>query len=245
MAFNPLDGLDILNADGDRRRTRRELTLDELGRLLAATRASEASFRGLDGEARFHLYACACGTGFRAGGLDSLTPECFDLGGASLSSCCPSEATRAARASCNPCPLTWPISCVPGWQASQRDSRSGPAPGPAIGRPPKCSALDLEAAGIPYTVQGGNGPEHADFHALRHTYLTLGGRAGIDLRTLQELAGHSTPLLTARYTHVRLHDQAGAVEKLPGFLPVAEPESDPPGNRNPAGTRPGEEARVA
>src|SRR5262249_18303495 len=49
--------------------------------------------------------------------------------------------------------------------------------------------------------------------------LTLGGRAGIDLRTLQELAGHSSPILTARYSHRRLHDLAGAVEKLPRFLP--------------------------
>jgi hypothetical protein len=77
----------------------------------------------------------------------------------------------------------------------------------------------LEAAGIPYAVEGPDGPLYADFHALRHTYLTLGGRAGIDLRTLQELAGHSTPNLTARYSHRRPHDLAGAVERLPRFLP--------------------------
>jgi hypothetical protein len=51
-------------------------------------------------------------------------------------------------------------------------------------------------------------------------HLTLGGCAGIDLRTLQELAGHSTPNLTARYSHRRLHDLAGAVEKLPSLLPA-------------------------
>ena len=79
--------------------------------------------------------------------------------------------------------------------------------------------IDLEAAGIPYTVEGPDGPLYADFHALRHSYLTLGGRAGIDLRTLQELAGHSTPMLTARYSHCRLHDLAGAVEQLPSILP--------------------------
>jgi hypothetical protein len=79
---------------------------------------------------------------------------------------------------------------------------------------------DLEAAGIPYAVEGPDGPEYADFHALRHSYLTLGGRAGIDLRTLQELAGHSTPTLTARYMHVRLRDAAGAVDKMPNLVPV-------------------------
>src|SRR5262249_41996756 len=78
---------------------------------------------------------------------------------------------------------------------------------------------DLEAADIPYAVEGPDGPVFADFHSLRHSYLTLGGRAGIDLRTLQELAGHSTPVLTARYSHRRLYDLAGAIEKLPNFLP--------------------------
>jgi hypothetical protein len=45
----------------------------------------------------------------------------------------------------------------------------------------------------------------------------------MDLRTLQELAGHSTPVLTAHYSHRRLHDLAGAVEKLPRLLPDRPP----------------------
>jgi hypothetical protein len=85
---------------------------------------------------------------------------------------------------------------------------------------------DLEAAGIAYAAEGPDGPEYADFHSLRHTYLTLGGRSGIDLRTLQELAGHSTPLLTARYSHRRLYDLAGAVEKLPPLVPTDTPNTD-------------------
>jgi hypothetical protein len=79
--------------------------------------------------------------------------------------------------------------------------------------------IDLEAAGILDVVDGPDGPLHADFHSLRHSYLTLGGRAGIDLRTLQEPAGHSRPVLTARYSHRRLHDLDGAVERLPSLLP--------------------------
>src|SRR5437588_865899 len=116
-------------------------------RLLAATRGSKRRLRGLDGEARFHLYAAACGTGFRAAAM---------------------------------------------------------------------LRIDLAAAGIPYAVDGPDGPLFADFHALRHSYITLCGRAGIDLRTLQELAGHSTPVLTARYSHRHLDDLAGAVGRLPG-----------------------------
>ena len=89
--------------------------------------------------------------------------------------------------------------------------------------------IDLDAAGIPYAVEGPDGPEYADFHALRHSYLTLGGRSGIDLRTLQELAGHSKPELTARYSHRRLYDLAGAVDKLPNLVPVeSERAANPP-----------------
>jgi hypothetical protein len=79
---------------------------------------------------------------------------------------------------------------------------------------------DLADAGIPYIVEGPDGPLHADFHALRHSYITALGRNGVDLRTAQELAGHSSPVLTARYMHVRLHDLAGSVKKLPSVLPT-------------------------
>jgi hypothetical protein len=87
---------------------------------------------------------------------------------------------------------------------------------------------DLATAGIEYITQCANGPEHADFHALRHSFITLGGRSGIDLRTLQELAGHSSPTLTARYSHRVLDDLAAAVSKLPSLTESAsEKESDP------------------
>src|SRR5207253_9634172 len=84
---------------------------------------------------------------------------------------------------------------------------------------------DLAAAGIPYAVEGADGPLYADFHALRHSYITALGRGGVYLRTAQELAGHSSPVLTARYSHRRLYDLAGAVEKLPRFLPTDGDES--------------------
>ena len=75
--------------------------------------------------------------------------------------------------------------------------------------------MDLAEVGIPYVVEGTHGPEYADFHALRHSYLTLLGRSGVDLRTAQLLAGHSSPVLTARYTHRNRDELSGAVAKLP------------------------------
>jgi hypothetical protein len=62
----PLSHLEPLNVQTDRRHDRRELTEVELPRLLKATRASQRVCRGLSGRDRYHLYATACGTGFRA-----------------------------------------------------------------------------------------------------------------------------------------------------------------------------------
>src|SRR5262249_15348960 len=81
IAANPFLHVAPGNADVDRRHDRRELDADELRRLLVAARDSDRVFRGLSGWDRYHLYATACGTGFRAMALASLTPESFDLDG--------------------------------------------------------------------------------------------------------------------------------------------------------------------
>jgi hypothetical protein len=74
---------------------------------------------------------------------------------------------------------------------------------------------DLKAAGIPYVDAAGL---FADFHALRHSYITNLGSAGVPLSAAQKLARHSTPTLTAvRYTHLDLAEQAKEVQKLPAL----------------------------
>jgi hypothetical protein len=52
-----------------------------------------------------------------------------------------------------------------------------------------------------------------------HGYLTALGKEGVDVRTVQKLAGHSTMKLTERYSHRRDDDLADGVNKLPSFLP--------------------------
>src|ERR1700736_6410312 len=83
--------------------------------------------------------------------------------------------------------------------------------------------LDLKDAGIPFEDEAGC---VADFHALRHSYITLLERSGVSPKIAQELARHSDIRLTMNvYTHTRLHDLAGAVEGLPGLLPVVQKAS--------------------
>jgi integrase/recombinase XerD len=58
---------------------------------------------------------------------------------------------------------------------------------------------------------------YADFHSLRHLFITNLERAGISTKMAQVLARHSDIRLTMNvYTHVELHDQAAAIEALPG-----------------------------
>jgi len=219
LGENPFRHTEAENTTTDRRHDRRELDAEELRRVLFSARDNPRSFRGLSGPDRFHLYATACSTGFRASALASLTPESFDLADNVPT------VTLAARHAKNRKTKVQPI--PPDLAHLLREYLHGrPAGQPVWGgtwakdhRGAEMLRADLEAAGIPYAIDGPDGPLFADFHSLRHSYLTLGGRAGIDLRTLQELAGHSTPALTARYSHRRLHDLAGAVEKLPRLLP--------------------------
>lgn len=216
---DPFQYLGRLNEDADQRHARRELSVDELRRLLEATRASPRCWRGLTGTDRYHLYLMACGTGFRAGGLASLTPECFDLDGTVPVVTLPVRTDKSKRGKLQPLPSDVADQMRGYLQGKPRGKPVWPGTWATMRTAAPMLRGDLEAAGIPYMIQGPDGPEYADFHALRHTYLTLGGRAGIDLRTLQELAGHSTPTLTARYSHRRLHDLAGAVRTLPSLLP--------------------------
>ena len=60
---------------------------------------------------------------------------------------------------------------------------------------------------------------YADFHALRHSFITHLGRTGIHFKTAQDLARHSVPTLTARYTHGFKGDEVAAINALPDLSP--------------------------
>ena len=80
---------------------------------------------------------------------------------------------------------------------------------------------DSERAGVAYR----NDDVHqADFHALRHTYLSRLGRSGASPKAMQRLVRHTTVQLTlGRYTHANLFDLKAAVDLLP---PLSSPSTN-------------------
>jgi len=81
-----------------------------------------------------------------------------------------------------------------------------------IRNPRKWFATALEQAGI----------EGVTWHTLRHTFASRLVMAGVDLKTVQELMGHKTIAMTARYAHLAPTHKLQALETLvrPGSISV-------------------------
>jgi len=64
-------------------------------------------------------------------------------------------------------------------------------------------------------------------HTLRHTFATHLIRNGTDIRTVQELLGHSDIQTTARYLHSDTRTKQLAVDKLDGLLGAERADASP------------------
>jgi integrase len=242
-AHNPLAHLEGGNVKLDRRHDRRDLSEEELGRLFAATRAGER-VRRLSGPDRDMLYLTSVYTGLRASELASLIPESFALDDRPTVTV---EAAYSKRRREDVIPLHPEIvTRLRPWLAAKAPGTSVWPGGWAKGK--KAGVMlqhDLEAARAAWIAEATDPRERdrrersdflayrdaagrcADFHALRHSFITRLVKAGIKPKEAQTLARHSTITLTMdRYTHVGLHDSAAAVESLPG-IPGAGPASEP------------------
>ena len=227
MPANPLDHLSVEAPEADLRHDRRALTDYEMRALFTAARASSQAFRGMTGPERAILYATACATGFRAGELASLTPESFRLDGEAAYIALGASQSKNKRTAEQPLPADV-AEALRGYLAG-RETGSAVWPGTWHESAADMLRIDLAAAGVPYVVEGPDGPLFADFHSLRHSLCAMLDRSGATLKTAMQLMRHGTPTLTAkRYGRAQLHDLAGAVDKLPSLLtPNTSPTSEP------------------
>jgi len=60
-------------------------------------------------------------------------------------------------------------------------------------------------------------------HILRHTFASRLVMAGLDLRTVQELMGHKSILMTMRYAHLSPDHKRAAMETLESRLSSKSP----------------------
>jgi integrase/recombinase XerD len=245
-----LEFLEGWDPNVDRRHERRALELEEIHWLLNTTKASAWVYRGLTGNDRFLLYATALSTGLRVSELATVTPRDFDLDGSDGS---PPVVVVAAAYTKNGELATQPLPAdlVPVLR-EYLATRSAGQPvwaGTWSERAYRSIKKDLVAARAAWIKDAETKPaglvakelarreasdflcyrDHdgrcADFHSLRHTFITNLSRSGVSPKLAQELARHSDINLTMGiYTHLSLRDWAAALRDMPSILPSEKPK---------------------
>jgi site-specific recombinase XerD len=238
---DPLRSLSGFNAETDRRYIRREMTPEELARLLATVETYTTAMHNLPGPDRVMAYRVALGTGFRSKELRSLTRESFNLDSETPTVTVQAAYSKRRRLDVQPIRQDLADILRPWLAEYEADAR------PFANLPERTARMlrdDLDEARRRWLDEAETDAQRqereasdflkhtdkagrvADFHGLRVAYISALVAGGASVKTAQELARHSTPALTiGRYSHTRLHDIRGALDSLPSLQPQA-PELD-------------------
>lgn len=189
----------------EKRTKRRALTIDEQIKLLEKTEAGQ-THHNMTGHERRLCYTLALQTGLRANELRSLTTACFDFTGNTVA--LTGAYTKNKKLAV--------IDLKPETAAEMKQHLAGKLPDVAAfnmpDQPAKMIQKDLEAAGIPYETDEGK----ADFHSLRHSFITNLARAGVHPSDAQALARHSSVTLTMdHYTHTTRESLRRIINRQP------------------------------
>jgi integrase len=228
---SPVAFLEGWNVKTDRRHDRRALTLDEVRWLLRAAEGGPEVI-GMTGPERSMLYRLALESGLRAGELRSLTRSSFRLEGAEPTVTVAAGYSKRRREDVQP--------LKPATAAALRTFLGSKAPAAkAFSVPPRervaeLMRADLAAARAAWLGESSRAEERAewevsdflryrdgagrvaDFHALRHTFISNLASAGVHPKTAQMLARHSTITLTMdRYSHTLRGAETTALAALP------------------------------
>jgi integrase len=233
---DPLKSLarDIKGERTDKRYTRRALGDDEVERLLAAAETGP-DYMNMNGHDRSVLYQLALGTGFRAAELRSLAVGSFDLADKNNATAtvlaCYSKRKRDDHQPISPQLAELMADYI-------IETRKHPNT-PLFDLPQKTSKMvkaEMDRARFLWINEAKTSVEResrersdflrykdsegraADFHALRHTFITRLIRSGVSPTIVKILARHSTFALTIdRYTHILNGDTRSALNQLPDF----------------------------
>ena len=227
LADDPWEGVRLRPDDSH---SRRELTLDEIRRLLEAAKKVEVGGRGREW---YLLFLIGIYTGLRLGdccrldwsqinlaqGVIQLVPRktrrhhqrlvtipVHPALGAALLRNCPSSTSGGDAASPFVGPVLPTIAEMYGrarWQVSHELSRI------------------FMAANIQTSVRI-EGRKHrtpeATFHSLRHTFVSFAANAGVPLHIVQSIVGHESTAMTRHYYHENIDALKSAVAAIPTLL---------------------------
>lgn len=241
LSKDPLEGVSMLNSATDRRHNRRSLSIEEFTRLYTVTRSGPPAV-GLSGPDRAMLYMLAAWTGLRRGEIGSLKLHSFDLMAKSPTVTVAAAYSKHRREDVcylhgelvdaftawlelrKPAPdeLLFPIS----EEAGGIDRRTSKMLRVDLGIAREIWISEAETEKdcckreasdfLKYVDARGR---YADFHALRHTFITNLARANVDPKTAQTLARHSDIRLTMDiYTHIDQKQQVAAIDSLPSLI---------------------------
>jgi integrase len=242
---SPIAHLEGLNPRTDRRHDRRALTAEELRWLIDVTQKAESQ-RYMTGPQRAVLYWLAAETGLRRAEIESLRVSSFELESN------PPKVTVAAsyskRRREDEVTLREEVA-----QAVAAQVEGKPANAAAFNMPPRDKnarvfKADLDEARQQWIKAADTAEERerrqrsyflsytdqtdrvADFHALRHTFITNLASGGVHPKTAQTLARHSTVTLTMdRYAHSDGAAEQAALQALPQVGQVlARPQQPDP-----------------
>ena len=240
IARHPILSVSRFHIETDKRHARRALEMDEFQRLVSAAEAGH-EIQGMSGPDRAMLYILASWTGFRKGELGSITARSFKLD--AQYPCLTIEASYSKRRredvqylhpdvvakvrewlnerKFGPNEILFPVSArTCGLERTtakmmKNDLKAARQKWIDEAETPEEKAKREESDFLKYIDSKGL---FADFHTLRHTFITNLCRSNISPKTAQTLARHSDISLTMNiYSHVSPEEQAAAINAMPGF----------------------------
>ena len=205
--------------------SRRELSIDELKRLLAAARRAD--------NMEWHkLILIGIYTGLRLGDCCKLDWSCINIP-QSVIQLIPSKTRRHAHGQ----PITIPIhptlgqALLDGQSGNQTISNQTILSGPVLPMIAEMYSrarwkisqelsLIFKAANITMSVRIAgrkNRTPEASFHSLRHTFVSLSANAGVPLHIVQSIVGHESTAMTRHYYHESVDALRSAVNAIPAL----------------------------
>jgi len=246
---NPLISLIPMDTHAHKKRVRRSFEPDELMLLLQYVRNAPDRF-GIDSETRYWLYKVAAETGLRSGELRSLAKLSFDLAGPEPLVSVAAGYSKRRRSDVLPIrPET-----ASGLNAFLSKKM---ATAIAFKMPSPCNVVRMlradlakartawiESAGTPEGMEerqrtstlkdADDSGRVLDFHSFRVFFISAIVAGGADVKTTQELARHSSPMLTMNtYAKRYRGTERSAIAGLPELIATVSEKASATGTNGP------------